>query len=394
MVAGGTADAVWTRMRDWMEATGREEQTLDGTPGLGTDQRLRLAMMRRLQQRRQQRAEADEAQVEDEKAADENVEELFARAVRAGTSMLADIDPRNPGASHELETLKKLLHNWVVAFQGDPRTLTLRVLVAHKEAEIERESEKREAQQEDPDGGDQQPVAEDASASLASELGGEVPITAAFKNPDEGPPEVRRPLEPPEISEARIIFRDSLKYEKVIVTRHSWAAFANTSRTIGWSVNLDEDCFDQTRGPESLVLNPHGRQTLIHELTHVWQSQHGGLSYIPDALLSQLWSAVTTGDRDNAYEFREALDAGKPFYQWNPEQQAYFVEMYNEALKAANTVVNGAFAATPDQIDLLVKGQPILEEIREGKGAPDTHPMLPGGTTGNTWIDLARSIVA
>ncbi|MGI5518764.1 eCIS core domain-containing protein [Streptomyces sp. CA-106131] len=66
-------------------------------------------------------------------------------------------------------------------------------------------------------------------------------------------------------------------------------------------------------------------QTLIHELTHVWQYQHGGTSYISHSLQTQIAGAVR-GNRNFAYAYE--LTSRSSFFDFTPEQQASIVENY------------------------------------------------------------------
>ena len=53
----------------------------------------------------------------------------------------------------------------------------------------------------------------------------------------------------------------------------------------------------------------------VHELTHVWQAQHG---------VKLLWAKLRAGDRETSYAYN--LDGGVTFAQLNIEQQAMVVE--------------------------------------------------------------------
>ena len=53
----------------------------------------------------------------------------------------------------------------------------------------------------------------------------------------------------------------------------------------------------------------------VHELTHVWQAQHG---------VQLLWAKLRAGDRLSAYVYN--LEDGATFAQLNIEQQAMVVE--------------------------------------------------------------------
>lgn len=57
---------------------------------------------------------------------------------------------------------------------------------------------------------------------------------------------------------------------------------------------------------------------LIHELTHVWQWQHGGHAYMGDSVAAQLWG--------EGYDLPRALRRGARWAELNAEQQATLVE--------------------------------------------------------------------
>ncbi len=146
-------------------------------------------------------------------------------------------------------------------------------------------------------------------------------------------PATTRGLSTKEILEAETIFGDQIDhwpddptaafiYNEIVIQKGGFAATGAT-RTVG-SVIYMQDRFFQ---PGSLDLTPSGRSTLFHELTHVWQYQHQGYGYAPASLAAQLWAWLTTGTRNSAYDYQAAIN-DKPFYQWNPEQQARLVEDY------------------------------------------------------------------
>jgi hypothetical protein len=66
--------------------------------------------------------------------------------------------------------------------------------------------------------------------------------------------------------------------------------------------------------------------TLVHELTHVWQYQTSGLRYLSCALAGQVQGAVLHGDRDWTYEF-DPQRRGTHLADYGPEQQAQIVQV-------------------------------------------------------------------
>jgi hypothetical protein len=81
------------------------------------------------------------------------------------------------------------------------------------------------------------------------------------------------------------------------------------------------------RVPENFsVGNADMAQTLVHEMTHVWQYQHSGTSYLSISLGTQIAASVGRGNRNFAYDYQ--IQAGRTFFDFTPEQQAFMVENY------------------------------------------------------------------
>lgn len=112
--------------------------------------------------------------------------------------------------------------------------------------------------------------------------------------------------------------------------------------------------------PGSVPLAPG---LLVHELTHVWQYQHGGPDYLSEALWAQFF-----GD---GYDWKKGLAEGKRWEALNPEQQA---ELLEQAFLA------GALPPRlPPTPRLLAQGwtaerlaylQQVLQGLPYGRGAP------------------------
>jgi len=119
-----------------------------------------------------------------------------------------------------------------------------------------------------------------------------------------------RSLNDAERREAREIFGNSLDLDPVrIVTTRLAAA----PTTLG----------DYIRASGSM-----STATLIHELTHVWQYQHGGAAYISDSICHQVAAWAATGSRNAAYDLTDVVRPGKSFSEYTAEQQAMIVETY------------------------------------------------------------------
>jgi hypothetical protein len=119
-----------------------------------------------------------------------------------------------------------------------------------------------------------------------------------------------RSLDDAERRLAREVFANSLDLDAVRIVSTTLAA---APTTLGDYI--------RTAGPMS-------NATLIHELTHVWQFQHGGAAYISDSLCAQVGAWASTGSRNAAYDLTGVVQAGKRFSEYTAEQQATIVETY------------------------------------------------------------------
>jgi hypothetical protein len=127
-----------------------------------------------------------------------------------------------------------------------------------------------------------------------------------------------RPLGGRDIDLARSIFQNSIDYNRVrlIPTRLlEW-------RTVGNTIRVPRDFS---------IRNADMAQTFIHEMTHVWQYQHNGTSYISTSLADQVIGAIQTGSRNAAYVYQ--IVPGKSFFEYRVEQQAFIVEKYFSFLR-------------------------------------------------------------
>ncbi|MCP3098359.1 DUF4157 domain-containing protein [Myxococcus sp. K15C18031901] len=116
-----------------------------------------------------------------------------------------------------------------------------------------------------------------------------------------------------------------------------------------------------------VVFIPPGREAsdlglLVHELTHVWQHQCVGTAYLSEAIAAQ-WG------RDG-YDWRKAVAKGLRWEEFNPEQQAQFIE---DAVSSDLVPLT-----TPPSPRARLRGWteqalPLLEEalarLRAGRGA-------------------------
>ena len=187
-----------------------------------------------------------------------------------------------------------------------------------------------------------------------------------------------RHLTNPEVQMAREIFQESIDYKAITITRDSLASLG-APRTLGNTIHLKSD-WGLFQG-DTLELSPQGQETLIHEMTHVWQYQNGGLAYIPESLIAQLRAKLVSGSRDAAYDWRASHDAGLPWERWNPEQQAAAVEDYNRLLRLTRS--GGATAEDYRTMAILL---PYIERVRHREGAPGSkaRPAASGSAPADT----------
>lgn len=150
---------------------------------------------------------------------------------------------------------------------------------------------------------------------------------------------VGRSLTGAEVALARTVFGDSIAYDRVAITTFD----------MGAPVTLMDTALDGM-GPLFLInwvdgfrttLSPADRPaTLIHELTHVWQGQHG---LVPPLYMAQAaWAQASGGVRDvwrsgrwrgwdqhrsAAYLFNKG-EIGRDWSSFNAEQQASLVQSW------------------------------------------------------------------
>lgn len=66
---------------------------------------------------------------------------------------------------------------------------------------------------------------------------------------------------------------------------------------------------------------PLDRQTLVHEMVHVWQFQQRGAGYMAQSLFTQGRLGIK-----ETYQWSRDAASGTPFKDWNPERQAQLLE--------------------------------------------------------------------
>jgi hypothetical protein len=169
----------------------------------------------------------------------------------------------------------------------------------------------------------------------------------------------RRPLTSVERKNALDIFRDSIDYDAVLISRGSPFALV-TATTIGNKINLGAGHFVGN----TMELSPRGYLVLIHELAHVWQFQNGGFTYIRSSVFVQFVGLITRGSRRAAYDWRKAHNTKLPWDKWNAEQQAECVSHYHVAVRCADR-------------DTMRNIFPYIRRVRRREGAPGSLRRRP-----------------
>lgn len=144
-----------------------------------------------------------------------------------------------------------------------------------------------------------------------------------------------------EIDEARKVFASSLTYDNIIISNFCGeGAVTLAGRKLddisNWIYTL---CWSDAVLRQN-VIGANQQKTFIHEMTHVWQGQHGiyPTVYMAQSLLSQLFHGVediirkrewrTWGEhRNTTYRFNWS-DIGKKWSDFNVEQQGNIVESW------------------------------------------------------------------
>jgi len=117
---------------------------------------------------------------------------------------------------------------------------------------------------------------------------------------------------------AESVFGQSIDYTRVRLVPADLLRF----RTVGNNIYI----------PRGFTISDRSTaQTLIHELTHVWQYQHGGTSYISISLGTQIAASIRRGNRNFAYDYQ--IYPGQSFFDFTPEQQGFIVENYFAMLR-------------------------------------------------------------
>jgi len=122
------------------------------------------------------------------------------------------------------------------------------------------------------------------------------------------------------------------------------------------AITVGNHCFFPLNMPETLLpvsdAMSFKHDWLVHELTHAWQYQHIGWSYLFKALWAQF------REKDKAYDFggEEGLVKSRlkqiPFKKFNPEQQGNITETYFMRLRSGENL--SAWQPYIDEIHLTM----------------------------------------
>ena len=159
------------------------------------------------------------------------------------------------------------------------------------------------------------------------------------------------------------IYGDSIDYDMIRVKPGGPLNDAMAPHTVGNTVYMPSD--SKYWGPDG-KLTDYGLETLGHEVGHVWQNENGGGDYIHNALFAQLWGAITSGDRDAAYNWRQALRDGESFESMNDEERAAVMEDIGTALKDDGKITASDGNYTAKELAFLLA---TADEVRAGEGA-------------------------
>jgi hypothetical protein len=178
---------------------------------------------------------------------------------------------------------------------------------------------------------------------------------------------MERSLTEGEIQFLRDMFGSSIDYGQVRITKGNIASVGAT-KVLGNTVHM-QDAWGSSSNfqKDGRSLTETGLILLAHEITHVWQYQVGGWAYVQEAAMANLLAAITTGNRDNAYNWQEAHNKGTAWEKWNPEQQGKAVEAYSRAILSVYSGVKGEQLKQANALIVILT--PYILKVRNKEGA-------------------------
>ncbi|NBF06983.1 DUF2345 domain-containing protein [Pseudomonas sp. Fl5BN2] len=164
--------------------------------------------------------------------------------------------------------------------------------------------------------------------AAAAAVGVAALVAKAFSEPDN---EKGRALTEGEIVLAQSVFADSIDYDKVRLRDENYVPWQGA--TYAMSPNGHIYFGESWRGISDWSLEePERRGFFIHEMTHVWQHQHGVNVLLVGAY--QQAKQFLVGD-----QYLYQLEPGKTLKDYNIEQQGDIVRDYYRGLDSGNTHV-------------------------------------------------------
>ena len=150
-----------------------------------------------------------------------------------------------------------------------------------------------------------------------------------------------RKLTGAEVFEAASVFGSSIDFSLVRIDTHSLMVFI-AKKLKGYTKGREFTTFHTINGEEGSITT----DTLIHELTHVWQYQQVGAIYMPQAIHAQ--GTPEGYDYGGVSELQAAKATGKGIRSFNREQQAQIVQDYFRIRKKLSPMVGmGTLADLP-----------------------------------------------
>jgi ElaB/YqjD/DUF883 family membrane-anchored ribosome-binding protein len=195
------------------------------------------------------------------------------------------------------------------------------------------------------------------------------PSVVGTGRPIELPGESRK-LTDDEIARAKRIYGDRIDYSQITIHSGSVGSYGST-RTLGNGIHFTPNKFKEG----TMELSDAGLKTLMHELEHVHQYQSQGWGYAVESLWEQGKAAVFEGDRNHAYEWKEAEAEGLDAENWNVEEQAAAIEDYDGYLERLQAIKDGkpAKPLSPEEQQEMERLKKHVDRIldREPKGILD-----------------------
>ena len=183
-----------------------------------------------------------------------------------------------------------------------------------------------------------------------------------------------RPLYDWEITEARQVFGDSLRYRQVRI--HECSAWTDGLDRLGRklkkldplaprdhnAVTLGFHVYFPINLPTQLVPlgdpDDYSMPWLIHELTHVWQFQHTGPFYIVRALIAQFRYGKAAYDFGGPANLQKRRLENCTWADFNPEQQGDIARDYYNCKRSEHKVDE------PSKQNPLSAYQPYINDLK------------------------------